>query len=61
MQVREEYAFRPEPEWRARRAEILRRFLAQPRLFLTPEFARFETPARANLARSIARLDAAPA
>ena len=28
-----------------------------PRLFLTPEFAVFEAPARANLARSIARLE----
>ncbi|HZN65279.1 MAG TPA: hypothetical protein VFB66_08235, partial [Tepidisphaeraceae bacterium] len=60
-QVRREYAFRSETEWREGRARLLRRFLAQPALFLTPEFAGFEAPARANLARSIARLDAAPA
>ena len=59
-QVRREYAFRSETEWREGRARLLRRFLAQPALFLTPEFAGFEAPARANLARSIARLDAAP-
>ncbi|HTK90907.1 MAG TPA: N-methyl-D-aspartate receptor NMDAR2C subunit [Verrucomicrobiae bacterium] len=56
-QVRREYAFVPEAEWRTRRAALLRRFLAQPRLFLTEEFGRFEAPARANLARSCARLE----
>jgi predicted metal-dependent HD superfamily phosphohydrolase len=56
-QVRREYAFVPEAEWRTRRAALLRRFLAQPRLFLTEEFGRFEGPARANLARSCARLE----
>ena len=61
MQVRREYAFVPEAEWRTRRAALLRRFLAQPQLFLTEEFARFEAPARANLARSCARLEAGPA
>ena len=60
-QVRREYAFRSETEWREGRARLLRRFLERPALFLTPEFARFEAPARANLARSIARLEAAPA
>ena len=58
VQVRQEYAFVPEAEWRTRRGALLRRFLAEPRLFLTEELARFETPARANLARSIARLEA---
>ena len=57
-QVRQEYGFVPEADWRTRRAALLRRFLAQPRLFLTEEFARFEAPARTNLARSIARLEA---
>jgi len=57
-QVRREYAFVPEAEWRTRRAALLRRFLAHPRLFLTEEFGRFEAPARANLARSCARLEA---
>jgi predicted metal-dependent HD superfamily phosphohydrolase len=55
-QVREEYAFVPEPEWRERRARLLRRFLDRPRIFLTREFASLEAPARANLARSSARM-----
>jgi predicted metal-dependent HD superfamily phosphohydrolase len=57
-QVRREYAFRSEAEWRTGRARLLRTFLTRPRLFLTPEFARFEGPARDNLARSIGRLEA---
>jgi predicted metal-dependent HD superfamily phosphohydrolase len=60
-QVRQEYLFVAEPEWRARRAELLRRFLQRPRLFETPEFASFEAPARANLERSIDRLVAGAA
>lgn len=59
IQVREEYRFRSETEWRTGRARLLRRFLDYRQLFTTPEFAVFETPARANLARSIARLQAA--
>jgi predicted metal-dependent HD superfamily phosphohydrolase len=55
-QVRREYGFVPEAEWRERRPSVLGRFLARARIFQTPEFARFEAPARANLARSIARL-----
>lgn len=58
LQVREEYRFRSETEWRAGRARLLRGFLDHPQLFLTGEFAVFEAPARANLARSIARLEA---
>jgi predicted metal-dependent HD superfamily phosphohydrolase len=58
LQVREEYRFRSETEWRTGRARLLRGFLDHPRLFLTGEFAVFEAPARANLARSIARLEA---
>jgi predicted metal-dependent HD superfamily phosphohydrolase len=57
LQVREEYRFRSEAEWRAGRSRLLRGFLDHPRLFLTPEFAVFEAPARANLARSLARLE----
>ncbi len=57
-QIRDEYGFVPELEFRARRAEILRRFLARPAIFSTPWFAeRFEAPARVNLARAIAALD----
>ena len=59
LQVREEYRFLPDSEWRTGRARVLRRFLDQPRIFLTPELAAFEAPARANLARSIAQLEAA--
>ena len=55
-QIREEHPFRSEEEFRRRRARILESFLARPRIFLTPEFAAFEGPARANLARSLARL-----
>ncbi len=58
IQVRAEYRFRSETEWRTGRAALLRRFLDHPKLFATSEFAVFETPARANLARSIARLEA---
>jgi predicted metal-dependent HD superfamily phosphohydrolase len=61
VQVRREYAFRTDAEWREGRARVLRTFLARSRLFLTQEFVRFEAPARANLARSIARLEAPPA
>ncbi len=55
-QVRQEYFFMRGPEWRERRAELLRHFLDRPRIFLTPDFGSFEAPARANLARSLARL-----
>jgi predicted metal-dependent HD superfamily phosphohydrolase len=58
IQVREEYRFRSEAEWRAGRARLLRGFLDHPQLFLTGEFAVFEASARANLARSIRRLEA---
>jgi predicted metal-dependent HD superfamily phosphohydrolase len=61
VQVRREYAFRTEAEWREGRARVLRTFLTRSRLFVTPEFGRFEGPARANLARSIARLETPPA
>ena len=57
-QVRLEYAFRTEAEWRQGRARILRAFLDRPRIFLTSEFDRFESPARANLERSLRQLAA---
>jgi predicted metal-dependent HD superfamily phosphohydrolase len=59
-QVRQEHAFRPEAEWRERRARLLRGFLDRPRLYLTPEFAALEAPARANLERSLRRLSNHP-
>ena len=56
-QIRDEYGFVPEPRFRAKRGEILRGFLERPALFSTPAYAaRFEAPARANLARAIAGL-----
>lgn len=59
-QVRQEYAFVSEPDWRTGRARILRVFLDRPRIFLTPEFAALEGPARANLERSIKGLQRVP-
>ena len=55
-QVRREYAFVPETEWRERRPGVLRRFLDRARIYDTPEFAHLEGPARDNLARSLRRL-----
>jgi len=62
-QVRREYAFVPEPEWRERRARLLYRFLDRPCIYHTTDLAGLEAPARANLARSLGRLagGAAPA
>ncbi|MFE7188770.1 hypothetical protein [Kitasatospora sp. NPDC057541] len=58
--VREEYAFVPEPDFRAGRAAVLRQLLALPALYRTPTaHARFDAPARANLAAELARLEAA--
>lgn len=55
--VREEYAHVPEPAFRAGRRRILEGFLARPSLFLSDwGRERFEAAARANLARSVARL-----
>jgi predicted metal-dependent HD superfamily phosphohydrolase len=54
--IRQEYAWVPEPLFRAKRAAILRGFLARPVLYHTPSFReRLEQPARVNLARSLAR------
>jgi len=57
-QVRQEYAFRSEAEWREGRTRGLRAFLDRPRIYLTREFLRFEGPARANLERSLRNLAA---
>lgn len=55
--IRREYAWVPEPDYRAKRAAILSRFLQRPRSFLTePFFTRHEALARANLAREIQTL-----
>ncbi|MBW8757331.1 MAG: N-methyl-D-aspartate receptor NMDAR2C subunit [Burkholderiales bacterium] len=58
QQIRDEYGFVAPDVFRVKRAEILRAFLARPALFTTAAMReRFEAPARANLARAIARLD----
>ena len=56
-QIRDEYGFVPEDVFGDKRAAILRGFLDRPTLFSTPAYAaRFDAPARANLARAIAGL-----
>jgi predicted metal-dependent HD superfamily phosphohydrolase len=58
-QIREEYSWVPTALFRAKRQEILRGFLARPSIFNTRRFvAAYEARARANLARSIKRLQA---
>ena len=60
-QVRREYAFVSEADWRARRPRVLERFLDRARIYETAEFSHLEAPARDNLARSLRRLGALPA
>lgn len=56
-EVRREYAFVPEPQFRQGRSRILQRFLQQSRLYLTAAFfERYEARARANLQRSLVAL-----
>jgi predicted metal-dependent HD superfamily phosphohydrolase len=56
-QIRFEYAWVPEPAYRAGRARVLAGFLARPAIYATRDFAgRLEARARANLAASIERL-----
>jgi len=58
-QVREEYAWVPEPVYRNTRRALLLRLLQRPALFHTPAFVeRYEARARANLERAIAALAA---
>jgi predicted metal-dependent HD superfamily phosphohydrolase len=55
--IRAEYAWVPEPAYRAARARILEDLLRRDPLFQTPAFRRrFETRARANLQRALAGL-----
>ncbi len=57
VQVRQEYAWVPEPIFRSKRAEVLKGFLARPQIYSTPVFQqRYEELARSNLQRSIAQL-----
>lgn len=60
IQVRREYAFVAEADWRARRPRILHRFLDRARIYETAEFAHLEAPARDNLARALRRIGAPP-
>lgn len=55
-QVRREYAWVPEPAFRAGRSAILRSFLDRPSVYATEFFRKkYEAAARQNLSRSIAR------
>jgi predicted metal-dependent HD superfamily phosphohydrolase len=59
QQVRREYEWVPDVQFRSTRAQILRRFLDRPYIYNTDHFRRlYEAPARENLARSIAALGA---
>ena len=54
-QVRAEYAHVPEAEFRSRRAQVLRTFLARPRIYGTAAFHdALEQRARANLQQAVA-------
>ena len=56
-QIRQEYAMVPEPIYRSRRSDILRRFLSRPSIYQTAWFRqRFEDRARANLERLLTEL-----
>ena len=56
--VRSEYAMLPVPQFNAGRARILADFAARKPLYFTPIGQSWEPRARANLARSLARLEA---
>ena len=56
-QVREEYRWVPGLIYRRKRREILQSLAARPAIYSTARFReRYEAPARANLARALARL-----
>jgi predicted metal-dependent HD superfamily phosphohydrolase len=58
--VREEYAFVPEHDFRAGRAEILRGLLEKPRIYRTPRgVAEWEAQARRNITAELELLTAA--
>jgi predicted metal-dependent HD superfamily phosphohydrolase len=57
--VRMEYGWVPEGDWIAGRSKVLRKFLARPFIYASPQFRRtHEEAARSNLTRSLAALDA---
>lgn len=53
--IRAEYAHVPDDAFRAGRAALLRKFLARDRIFGSDAFDSFESSARVNLNRSLAR------
>jgi predicted metal-dependent HD superfamily phosphohydrolase len=56
-QIRREYRWAPGPIYKAGRTRILQAFLDRPAIYATAMFhRRFEQAARANIARSLARL-----
>lgn len=56
-QIREEYAWVPEPVYRTERATVLAHFLERPAIYFTSELReRFEATARANVSAEIERL-----
>ncbi len=56
-QIRQEYAWVPEPDYRMGRRQVLERFLARPKVFHF--LVHLEEPARRNIAAEIARLQGA--
>jgi predicted metal-dependent HD superfamily phosphohydrolase len=56
-QIRQEYAWVPEPDYQIGRRQVLERFLARPRIF--HHLAQLEKPARRNIAAEIAQLQGA--
>jgi predicted metal-dependent HD superfamily phosphohydrolase len=59
-EVRREYAFLAQPQWRAGRRRVLEHFLARPAIYATDVFRRRHEPqARENLKRALAALSAA--
>ncbi|HEX5378016.1 MAG TPA: phosphohydrolase [Phenylobacterium sp.] len=59
VDVRAEYAHVGDDAWRQGRGRVLRHFLEAPALYPDPALrARFETQARANLARELAAIEA---
>jgi predicted metal-dependent HD superfamily phosphohydrolase len=56
-QIRKEYAWVPEPEYRTGRRRVLQHFLDRPRIFHF--LSNLEAPARRNIAAEIARLTVA--
>lgn len=57
--IRAEYTWVPERQFRSGRAAILKNFLARERIFSTEHFhLKYEAAARANLARSLQKLTA---